>query len=254
MIPMRSAGIAIVGLIGLIVVFVFVADVQLILLCLALIICLLIVLGFLREGHKPGTFWIATARKSEVADSVPPQDALVKIEGRTFSIINDLPERLEFAVRWRNLYLLTAIAFIAIASALACLLGTNPLKQQIDPGSTRYFEFYFLSYFMVALLFPVLAWFSECTLMRAPGITLANIGGPGRGGPRSLWVVYQFTDPSGGYYGGSTMDVRGPKGDQLRVVFSNPKNPGFNKLSCGLLFHEVVWANEPVMPTIAHLT
>jgi hypothetical protein len=87
------------------------------------------------EGHKPGTFWIATARKSEVADSVPPQDTLVKIEGRTFSM-NDLSERLEFAVHWRNLYLLTGIAFIAIASALACLVGTNPLEQQIDPGTT----------------------------------------------------------------------------------------------------------------------
>jgi hypothetical protein len=83
---MRSAGIAIIGLISLIIVFVFVAYVQLILLCLALIVRLLVVMGFLREGHKPGTFWIATARKSEVADSVPPQDTLVKIEGRTFSI------------------------------------------------------------------------------------------------------------------------------------------------------------------------
>src|SRR5260370_1919966 len=51
---MRSAGIAIIGLISLIIVFVFVAYVQLILLCLALIICLLVIMGFLREGHKPG--------------------------------------------------------------------------------------------------------------------------------------------------------------------------------------------------------
>jgi hypothetical protein len=195
---MRSAGIAIIGLISLIIVFVFVAYVQLVLLCVALIICLLVITGFLREGHRPGTVWIATARKSEVADSVPPPDTLVKIEGRTFSM-NDLPERLEFAVHGRNLYLLAGIAFIATASALACLLGTNPLKQQIEPGSTRYFEFYILSYFMLALLFSVLAWLSECTPMRAPGITLANIGGPRRGGLRSFWMVYQFTDPGGGY-------------------------------------------------------
>src|ERR1700730_17116426 len=116
---MRSAGIALIGLIRLIIVFLFVAYVQLILLCLALLICLLVIMGFLREGHKPGTFWIATARKSEVADSVPPPDTLVKIEGRTFSM-NDLPELLEFAVHGRNLYLLAGIAFIAIGSALAC--------------------------------------------------------------------------------------------------------------------------------------
>ena len=40
------------------------------------------------------------------------------------------------------------------------------------------------------------------------------------------------------------MDLRGPKGDQLKVVFSNPRDTGFNKLSCGFLFHEVVWANR----------
>jgi hypothetical protein len=244
MILMRSGGIAIIGLISLIIVFVFVAYVQLILLCLSLILCLLIGLGFLREGHKPRTFWITTARKSEVNNTIPPPDTLVKIEGRTFPI-NDLPDRLEFAVRWRNLYLLTAIALVGIGSALACLLRTDPLRQQIEPASTRYFEFYSLSYLMVILLFPVLAWFSECTLMRAPGITLANIGGSDGGGRRSLWVVYQFTDPSGGYYGGSTMDLGGPKGDQLKVVFCNPRNPGFNKLSSGLLFHSVVWADEP---------
>jgi len=39
---MRSAGIAIIGLLSLMIVFVFVAYVQLILLCLALMICLLV--------------------------------------------------------------------------------------------------------------------------------------------------------------------------------------------------------------------
>jgi|SRR5580698_383921 hypothetical protein len=234
---MRPAGIAIIGSISLVIVFVFVAYVQLILLCLALIVCLLIVMGFFRERHKPRTFWITTARKSDEAGQASPQDAVVKIEGRTFSI-HDLPERLEFTIHWRNLHLLIAMAFIAIAALLACVVGTDLLTQQIDPATTRYFEFYFLCYFMVVLLFPALAWLSECTLMRAPGITLANIG------TRGLWIAYQFTDPTGGYYGGSTFGFGGSKDDQLKIVFCNPKNPGFNKLSCSLLFHRIAWANE----------
>lgn len=241
---MRPAAIAIIGAISLLIVFVFVAYVQLILLCLALIVCLLIVMGFLREGHKPGTFWITTARKSEEESQPPPQDALVKIEGRTFSL-HDLPERLEFTIHWRNLPLLVAIAFIAIGASLACLVGTDLLTQQIEPASSRYFEFYFLCYFMVVLLFPALAWLSECTLMRAPGITLANIGVRGGGAVGGLWVVYQFTDPRGGFYGGATLNLGESKDDQLKVVFCNPGNPGLNKLSCGLLFHKVAWANEP---------
>jgi len=51
---MRSAGIAIIGLISLIIVFVFVAYVQLILLCLALMICLLVIMGFLRGRAQTG--------------------------------------------------------------------------------------------------------------------------------------------------------------------------------------------------------
>lgn len=234
---MRPAGIAIIGLISLIIVFVFVAYVQVILLCLATIVCVLIAMGFLRERYKPRTFWITTARKSEEDVQTSPQDALVKIEGRTFSLY-DLPERLEFTIRWRNLHLLIAMAFVAIGASLACLVGTDLLTQQIEPASTRYIEFYFLCYFMVVLLFPALAWLSECTLMQASGITLANIG------VRGLWITYQFTDPGGGYYGGSTFGFGGSKDDQLKIVFCNPRNPGFNKLSCSLLFHKVAWADE----------
>jgi hypothetical protein len=235
---MRPTGIAIIGFVSLLVVFVFVAYVQLILLCLALIVCLLIVGGFVREGHKPRTFWIATARKSAEDAKTPPQDARIKIEGRSFSI-QALPTRLEFTIHWRNLHLLIAIAFIAICAAVACLMEPELLTQRIEPASTRYFEFYLLCYFMVVLLFPSLAWLSECALMRAPGITLANVGA------RGFRIVYQFTDPRGGYYGGSTMNLGGAKDDQLKVVFCNPRNPGFNKPSCGLLFHKVKWANEP---------
>jgi len=239
---MRPAAIAIIGFISLVVVLVFVAYVQLILLCLAAIVCLVVVLGFSRDGPGPRNFWIATARKSEADAPVPPPNTIVKIEGRTFSVL-DLPERLQFTVSRRNLHLVVAIALIALGAAITCLVVTDPLKQQIEPATPRYFEFYGLCYLMVILLFPALAWFSECTLMRIPAITLANIG-ERNDGLRVLWIAYQFTDPSGGYYGGTTMNLVGPKGDQLKVVFCNPGNPSLNKLSCGLLFHKVEWAED----------
>src|SRR5260370_28000269 len=51
---MRSAGIAVIGVSSLIMFYVFVEYVELFLLCLGVIICLLVIMGFLREGHKPG--------------------------------------------------------------------------------------------------------------------------------------------------------------------------------------------------------
>jgi hypothetical protein len=243
---MRPAGIAIVGFISLIIVLVFVAYVQVILLSLAVIVCLLIVLGFVRDGRKPCMFRIATARKSGEESQTNSPNVLVKIEGRTFSV-RDLPAGLKFAIRRRNVPLLFAIAVIAIGSSLVSLVGTDFLSAHIEPGSTRYFEFYFLAYFMVVLLFPALAWLSECTLMRVPAMTLANVGVRGRG-IGGLWLAYQFTDSRGGYYGGTTLNLDKPKDDQLKLVFCNPRNPGINKLSCGLYFHEVVWVDTPMEP------
>ena len=236
---MRSRAIAIIGLISLVIVFAFVAYVQLLLLCLAGIVCFFLVFGFVR-GRGTRHFSIPTARKSDA--SSPPANAVIKIEGRTL-VIDDLPDRLLFTVRRRNLHLIAAIAIIALGAVATCLLVTEPLTQQIDPSSVRYFEFYGLAYFMVVLFFSALVWSSESSLMRSPGITLANIGErESRSG--GLLVAYQFTDPRGGYYGGTTMNLTGPKGDHLKVVFCDPKNPDRNKVSCGLLFHKVGWSDK----------
>jgi hypothetical protein len=40
------------------------------------------------------------------------------------------------------------------------------------------------------------------------------------------------------------IDFGGRNNDQLKVVFCNPRNPEFNKLSCALLFHRLEWAKE----------
>jgi len=169
---MRSRKIAVVGLISLVVVFAFVLYVQLLVLCLASTVTILIALGLLR-GRWSWHFWIPTARKSDTPS--PPVNAVVTVEGRAIPI-GELPERLQFTVRRRNLHLIAAVAIIALGAVGMCLLVTDPFKRQIDPNTFRYFEFYGLAYFMVILLFPALVWSAESALLRSPGITLANIG------------------------------------------------------------------------------
>lgn len=234
---MRPAAIGIVGLASLLIVFFFVAYVQLILLCLGVIVSVVVVSGFRRGAHGRRSFWITTARKSETEAQLPPPNTVLNIEGRSFSV-HELPERLEFTIARSNLYLVIAIALIAMSAVLACLVVADPLKHQIEPATPRFFLFYALCYLMVILLLPALAWLSECSLMRSPGITLANVVRQG------LWTVYQFTDAQGGYYGGSNFSVKGRKDDHLKVVFCMSTNPSVNKLSRGLLFHEVTWASD----------
>jgi hypothetical protein len=237
---MRPAAIALTGLVSLIFIFAVVAYIQLILLCLAVLLCLVVASGFVWGERRRRVFSVPVIRMSHASDSTAVECAPLKIEGRAFTVGN-LPPRLEFMVGYRNIHLLIAIVVIAIGSGLAAILSTDPLLSHLDPGSYRYDEIYFLCYCMAILLLPALAWHSESALMRAPGIALAGVDGQSA----TLWVRYQFNDPQGGYYGGTTMDFGGPKRDNLKVVFCSPRNPNLNRLSCGLLFHRVTWSTFP---------
>jgi hypothetical protein len=238
---MRPAGIATVGFVGLVLVFGGVVYVQVALLCLALLLFLLIALGFVWQGHKTRAFWIST-RGAEPGQPANEADSLLNIEGRSFSV-HHLPPKLEFIVICRNLYMIVALAVIGGGTVLACVVASESfVRPSID--RPHYFEFYALCYLMAVLMIPALAWLKECALMRSAGVTLANVSTQRGGGLGTLWITYQFTDPQGGYHGGSVIDFGGLKNDQLKVVFCNPKKPEFNKLSAGLLFHQLKWAED----------
>lgn len=240
---MRPLAIGLTGFVALLLVFAVVAFLQLVLSCLALLLCGMIAVGFRWQANKKRAFWIPTTRDANV-DEVDKPETTVNIEGRTFSIRN-LPARLEFTEHRRNRHLIGAVAIVAIGSLFACFVSWESFWKPINPESQHYFEFYGLCYLMAILLIPALVWLSESALMRAPGVTLANVRAHSNGGLGTLWVGYQFTDRQGGYRGGSAMDFGGPKNDHLKVVFCDPINPDFNKLSCGLLFHRIRWMDEP---------
>jgi hypothetical protein len=65
---MRPSGIAIVGFVVLVLVFGGVVYVQVALLCLALLLFLLIALGFVGQGRRTRGFWIST----RAAEPAPP--------------------------------------------------------------------------------------------------------------------------------------------------------------------------------------
>jgi len=92
---------------------------------------------------------------------------------------------------------------------------------------------------MAILLIPTLGWVFECALIRQPGITLASVSSLGR----TRQIGYNFVDPQGGYHGGTAINFGGSQSDHLKVVLCNPKNPDANRLSCGLLFHKISWAD-----------
>jgi len=235
---MRPAAIAFTGLIFLVLIFGSVIYIQLALLVLSVILCLPIAAGFAWQGHKAQFLSIPTGGIRGPDD---PKPSKVRIEGREF-LVQNLPPRLEFNLRCRNRAGLCALVGIAVGSTVISLAGLPP--QPLSADSSRYYEFYFLCYLMGVLLVPATIWLAECTLFRVPQITFARVGAHTRsGGFGTRWVTYQFTDPNGGYQGGSTIELQGPKNDDLKLVFFSKFQPGFSKVSSGLLFHEIVWAN-----------
>jgi hypothetical protein len=237
---MRPLAMAVVGFVFLILIFAGITYLQLALLGLSLMVWVPIVLGFLWQGHKARSFWIPTD-SSAPKDMPNPEASMVNIEGRSFRV-QSMPPRLQFTVRLRNMYLLAAISVIAAGSLFASLVGSSVLSPTLDTDNARYYEMYILCYLLVILIFPALVWLSESALIRRPGITLASLQATTRGGLGTRWIGYRFVDTTGRYHGGSVIDFGGPKNDDFKVVFCSPLNPGFNRLSCGLLFHKVSWA------------
>ena len=168
---MRPMAIGLTGLVVLVLIFTGIAYLQLVLLCLALLLCGTIALGFRWQGHKARAFWIPTARGGAVDGSADKSKTIVNIEGRAFSV-RSLPPRLEFRVCCRNMQLPAAVAIVAIGALFACFFGSQSLVKAMNPDSPLYFEFYALCYLMAVLLVPAIVWLSESALMRAPGITI----------------------------------------------------------------------------------
>jgi hypothetical protein len=236
---MRPAAIAVTGAATLLLIFAFDTYVQVAFLLLSTSVCLATLAGFLVERRGERNFWVAMGRQLEREGLPVPPNTVVKIEGRNF-LVDSLPERLEFIVTRKNCHMIIAIALIALGGVIASLSAPSLLAPQLDADSPRHLQFLGLCYLLAIFLFVGITWFAECTLLRNPGVTLANVVESGVG----RRVIYQFNDPSGGYHGGTAMNFGGPQGDNLKVVFCSHLNFGVSKLSCGLVFHSVVWKPE----------
>jgi hypothetical protein len=232
---MKTKTIALVGVITLFGTLALSFYSSIPMLALALAICGGISIGFLWQGHKTRQFWIAT--------NLPPSEstpnAQFRIEGREFSV-QELPSRFEFSIHIRNTQLLFGIGLIALASLASILTGKVKLFAFVDPdlNPELYWFYSLLCYLMLLLLLPIGEWVFECAVMRSPGITLANVHSQGK------MIRYEFRGPQGSYHGGSALNFGGPGNDSLKVVLCNPANPDANRLSSGLLFHKIEWADS----------
>jgi len=235
---MKPAAIALIGFGALFLVFTLGWYLSIAMFVLGSGLCLAIGTGFAWHGHKEQKFWIPTHVRNDSENLLSMTGKAVQIEGRKFAVQN-LPPRLEFKIRCRNMHMLAVIALLGIGTTATVVTGAVHLFDPVETGSERYWLYYALCYLMAILLIPTLGWVFECALIRQPGITLASVSSLGR----TRQIGYNFVDPQGGYHGGTAINFGGSQSDHLKVVLCNPKNPDANRLSCGLLFHKISWAD-----------
>jgi hypothetical protein len=239
---MKPRLIALLGFGALFLAFTLRFYLQGLVILLASVLCLAIAMGFFWQGHKSRSFWIA-GNRGHGAHDPKLESVRVTIEGREFPV-QSLPSRLDFTIAPRNMLMLVAISMVATGSVVSIFVSSDSPFGAVPLESERYVLLYGLSYLMAFLSAPTFAWISECALLRGSLITMATVQGQMKGTRGTLWIRYHFVDPQGGYHGGSVLNFGGPKNDQLKVVFFNPRNADANKVSSGFLFHQISWAGD----------
>ncbi len=226
------------GFLILVAIFAGIAYIQIALLSIGLLVCAVVGYGFLRGDHRRRQVQLPAGSRSPEEKARDGAPKSVQIEGRRFDV-DAVPTSLNLTITRRNNSVLIGILIVAAGAVLASVFSLP--TQHIDVENPRFFVFYVLCFLVALLLIPAFIWAGECSLMKAPGVTLAAVYGRGAGRLGMNWLSYGFTDPGGGHHGGSTIDFGGPGGDDLKFVFCDAHNPARNKLSCGLLFYRVFW-------------
>jgi hypothetical protein len=227
-----------VGFAVLAAIFAGIAYIQFALLGIGALVFLVLGWGILSGEYRQRRIQLPAGSNSGSDQTESPGRNSVRIERREFQL-NAMPSCLDLVISRRNYLVVIGIALIALS---ATLISISSLRiQHIDIENPRFYLFYALCFLVAFLLIPSLMWAGECALMNTPGITLAQVYGPGANRLGAKWLTYGFTLPNGEHHGGSTIDLGSSKGDDYKLVFCDPRNPDRNKLSCSLLFHRVAW-------------
>ncbi len=153
------------------------------------------------------------------------------------------PQAFLFRIELRNLYLLFAVTFYAIALVVVVLTGHRDFI----------FSFYApISYGLVlgaAAGGLALLWVRERRLVRLRHVTLGNVRSAS-GSSGSLSFTYEFWDLHGDRRGNSVQLRPGlmSRPEPVTPVFFDPSDPDFNKAGFSFVFHRFVVVDSRHLP------
>jgi hypothetical protein len=225
---MKPALIALVGIGGLIGLFLFEFYLPLVLFSLNCVTLSLILAGtLLPVSSRVGN--VVVELKDGIA--IPDEGLWLCVEGKRIDAA--VAPRLEFHTEPRGyfaLFFLGALSLSAIAVALGVHANLLSAYGNLDSGSfALLFVLVFLSF--VPLLIAA-TWLTERVLLLRASVTLGSLD-PLSGG-------YNFTDHNGASYGGTRKLLPINPADNACLVYYWPSKAQFSRSSSGLRFHRLV--------------
>jgi hypothetical protein len=229
---MKPTVILLTGLILLVIVFSFVAYVQVALFFSSAITVALFLWAFVMHRRGLREFSLKLPQPDEPEAAIP----MLVIQGKEFKPTAYAVIKGQLTVA--NVPLLAGTFLLALA--IFCIVpATTGFTQQIDINTSLYFVFYAIAYFsVIPLLIAGRFWF-ECRLLAGAGVTLGLIQRHLRGTGGSRQIQYEFRGPGGEYLGDTSANYSGTDRDNAVLIFFNPPFPALNKAAPSLFFHRV---------------
>lgn len=224
---MRPALIAIVGIAGLIGVFLFELYLPLVLFAVnGLTLCLILT----------GTLVPVKSRIGRIALGLPEgfsssdESLWPCIEGKKLD--PNLPRPLEFHTESRGISPLLLLGTLSL-SAMASALWVHPsLLTVCDVDSSSFLPLFLAVFLSFVPLSIAVSWLLERVLLLRAAVTLGLLDSRSGG--------YNFKDHNGASYGGIKKVLPINRADNMCLVFYWPSKADFNKPSAALWFHRLV--------------
>ncbi len=171
-------------------------------------------------------------------DGSPASGVFSMLDGKPFHAGRSIQTGV-LSVRLKNLPLLIVTNIVVpVVTTLALTSGGGMLKP-MEVGSGRYTAVYALGYCSIFFLVFAWQWLTGRLLLRSPGVAVAVINQQYHGKLEGPLVAYYFQDSAGHYHGGTSLDLRKHKDDNVVPVLFDHAHPDVSRPFWSFLFHRV---------------
>jgi hypothetical protein len=238
---MRSLRIFAVGVIGLVLTFLFVAYGSYVVLGMALLPLVLLAVGqlLLLQRRRTIQVWF-DPNALELDDeliSIQPGTPCGRLSGKDLAY-SFFRQSHDFEIVTHRFFLLAAIGLLSLAEAW---FASWALENQFEAVGSLY-TIGVVWFFTMSL---AMRWVWERRMLRMQGISIGSLS------VNNGQLRYHFVDPHGEYRGATCNSVFSDRSDDMTLIFYDQDNPDRSVAASGLVFHKLIWKETPLQTAVS---